>query len=144
LHIGRVALKTLHLYLAIICFIYINRILPVTVFENISLYYILNGATSLNLNPKEATPKLLILYSILTKITTSSNLILGVNTNTIFCLAFTGYLYIGEISYTDKQRSEPLFTATKATYLNIQFSPFRNYFTFCLKQSKTDKNKQGV
>ena len=96
LYISRVALKTLHLYLTAICFIYINRILLVVVFKNISLCYILDRATSFNLNLKEATLKLLILYSILTKITTSSNLILGVNTNTTFYFTFTGYLYIGK------------------------------------------------
>jgi hypothetical protein len=99
---GRVALKTLHLYLTVIHSIYINRILLVVVFENISLCYILNGTTSLNLNLKEATLKLLILYSILAKIVISSNLILKVNTNAAFYFAFTGYLYMGEISYTNK------------------------------------------
>jgi hypothetical protein len=116
---GRVVLKTIHLYLTAIRSIYINYILPVIVFENASLCYILDGATSLNPNLKEATPKLLILYSILAKIATSSNLIPGVNTNTAFCLAFTGYLCIGEISYTDKQWSELSFTTTKATCLDV-------------------------
>ena len=51
---------------------------------------------------------------------------------------------MGEISYTNKQRSEPSFTVTKATCLDIQFSPFGDYFTFRLKWSKTDKDKQGV
>ena len=129
----RVALKTLRLYLIIIRFIYINRILLVIVFKNVSLYYILDGATSLNPNLKEATPKLPILCSIFAKIVTSSNSILGVNTNTTFCLAFAGYLCMGEISYTDKQRFKLLFTATKATHLDIQFSPSRDYFTFHFK-----------
>ena len=124
-----------------IYFIYINRILLVTVFKNASLCYILNGVTSFNFNLKEATLKLLILYSILVKIVTSSNLILGVNTNATFYFTFIGCLCIGEISYTNKQQSKLLFTTTKATYLDIQFSPFRNYFTFHLKQSKTDKDK---
>jgi hypothetical protein len=141
---GRVALKTLHLYLTVICFIYIDRILPVTVFENALLCRILDGAISLNPNLKEAILKLLILYSILAKIITSSNLILGVNTDAAFCLAFAGCLCIGEISYTDKQRSELLFTATKVTHLDIQFSPSRDHLTFYLKWSKTDKDKQGV
>jgi hypothetical protein len=124
--------------------IYINRILLVTVFENILLCYILDGATSLNPNLKEATLKLLILYSILAKIVISSNLIPKVNTNAAFCLAFTGCLYIREISYTNKQWSKPLFIATKATCLNIQFSPSRNHLIFYFKRSKTDKDKQGV
>ena len=127
-----------------ICSIYINYILLVIVFENISLYYILDRVTSLNFNLKEATPKLLILYSILTKIVISSNLILGVNTDAAFCLTFTGCLYMGEISYTNKQRSEPSFTVTKITRLNVQFSPSKDHLTFRLKQSKTDKDKQGV
>jgi hypothetical protein len=141
---GRVALKTLHLYLTTIYSIYINHILPVAVFENISLCYILDGVTSLNPNLKEATPKLLILYSILTKIAISSNLILKVNINATFYLTFTGCLCIGEISYTNKQQSELLFTATKATHLDVQFSPFKNHLTFYFKWSKTDKDKQGV
>ena len=99
---GRVALKTLYLYLAIIRFIYVDRILLIIVFKNASLYYILDRATFFNPNLKEATLKLLILYSILTKIATSSNSILGVNTDAAFCLAFAGYLCMGEISYTDK------------------------------------------
>ena len=85
-----------------ICFIYIDRILPIVVFENVSLCYILDGVTSLNLNLKEVTLKLLILYSILAKIVISSNLILGVNTDAAFYFTFAGYLHIGEISYTDK------------------------------------------
>ena len=103
------------------------------VFENASLRYILDGVTSLNFNLKEATLKLLILYSILAKIVTSSNLILGVNTDAAFYFTFAGCLRMGEISYTDKQRSKPSFAVTKATYLDIQFSPFRDYLTFCLK-----------
>jgi hypothetical protein len=141
LYMGRVALKTIHLYLAAIYFIYINCILLVAVFKNVSLYHILNRATSLNLSPKEAILKLLILYSILTKIIINSNLILGVNTDATFYLTFTGCLCIGEISYTNKQRSKLLFTATKATYLDIQFSPLKDSFIFYFKRSKTDKDK---
>ena len=111
--------KTLRLYLTVIYFIYINRILPVTVFKNALLYYILNRATFFNPNLKEATLKLLILYSILAKIATSSNSILGVNTNAAFCLTFAGCLRMGEIFYTDKQRSEPLFAAIKVACLDV-------------------------
>ena len=100
---GRVALKTLYLYLTAIRLIYINYIFLVAVFKNASLYYILDRVTSLNPILKETTPKLLILYNIFTKIATSSNSILEVNTDAAFCLAFIGYLYIGEISYTNKQ-----------------------------------------
>jgi hypothetical protein len=127
---GRVALKTIYLYLAAIYSIYIDYILPVAVFENASLYYILNRATSLNPSPKEAILKLLILYSIFTKIATNSNLILGVNTDAAFCLTFIGCLCISEISYTNKQQSELLFTIIKATCLDIQFSPLKDYFFF--------------
>jgi hypothetical protein len=102
LHIGRVALKIIYLYLAAIHSIYINYVLPVTVFKNTSLYYILDGATSLNPSLKEATLKLLILYTIFAKIITNSNLILKVNTDAAFCLTFIGCLCISEISYTNK------------------------------------------
>ena len=99
---GRVTLKTLYLYLTAIRFIYIDRILPVIVFKNALLYYILDGVTSFNPNLKEATLKLLILYSILAKIVTSSNLILGVNTDAAFYFTFVECLCMSEISYTDK------------------------------------------
>ena len=141
MYIGRVVLKTLRLYLAAICFIYIDCILLVIIFKNASLYYILNRATSFNPSLKEVTLKLLILYNILAKIATSSNLILEVNTDAAFCFTFAGCLYIGKISYTNKQRSEPSFATTKATRLDIQFSPFKNYLTFYFKRSKTNKNK---
>jgi hypothetical protein len=55
--------------------IYVNYVLLVIVFKNILLRYILDRVISLNPSLKEATLKLLILYSILTKIATSSNLI---------------------------------------------------------------------
>ena len=141
---GRVALKTLYLYFTVIRSIYINHILLVIVFENVLLYHILNRVTFFNPSPKEAILKLLILYNIFTKIVISSNSILGVNTNTAFYLAFIGYLYISEISYTNKQRSELLFIITKVIYLDIQFSPFKDYLTFYLKWSKTNKDKQSV
>jgi hypothetical protein len=99
---GRVALKTIYLYLAAIYFIYINYILPVIVFKNILLYYILDKATSFNPSLKEATLKLLILYTIFTKIVINSNLILKVNTNAAFYFTFIKYLYISKISYTNK------------------------------------------
>ena len=124
-----------------ICSIYVNHIFLVIVFKNALLCYILNGATSLNLSLKEATLKLLILRSILAKIVTSSNLIPKVNTDAAFCLTFAECLRIGEISYTNKQRSKPLFTTTKATRLNIQFSPFKDHLTFHLKWSKINKDK---
>jgi hypothetical protein len=144
LYMGRVVLKTIHLYLTAIYFIYINYILPVTVFENILLCYILDRATSLNPSLKEAILKLLILYTIFTKIITNSNLTLKVNIDTTFCLTFIECLCINKISYTNKQQFKPLFTITKATHLDIQFSPFRDYLTFHFKWSKTDKDKQGV
>jgi hypothetical protein len=143
-YIGRVTLKTIHLYLTVICSIYINYILPVTVFKNALLCYILDGATSLNFSLKEATLKLLILCTIFTKIVTNSNLTLKANTDAAFCLIFIGYLYISKISYTNKQRFKLLFTVTKATCLDVQFSPFKDHLTFYLKRSKTDKDKQGI
>ena len=51
---------------------------------------------------------------------------------------------MGKISYTDKQQSKPSFAATKATHLDVQFSPSGDHLIFCLKQSKTNKDKQDV
>jgi hypothetical protein len=133
LYIGRVALKTIYLYLTTIRFIYTNYIFLVIVFKNILLYYILNRVISLNPSLKEATLKLLILHNILAKIIINSNLILKVNIDAAFYLTFIGYLYIGKISYTNKQQFKLLFTITKATRLDIQFSPTKDHFTFYFK-----------
>jgi hypothetical protein len=67
-----------------------------------SLYYILDGVTSLNLSLKEVTLKLLILYTIFAKIITNSNLTLEINTDTAFYFTFIGCLCISKISYTNK------------------------------------------
>ena len=72
---GRVALKTIRLYLAAIRSIYVNYVLLVIVFKNILLYRILDRVTSFNSSPKEATLKLPILHSIFAKIAIGSNLI---------------------------------------------------------------------
>jgi hypothetical protein len=143
-YMGRVASKTIRSYLAAIRSTHIDRILPVAVFENPSLRRMLDGATSLNPSLKEATQKLPISRSILTKIATGSSSIPGVNTDAAFCLAFAGCLRMGEITYTDKQRSEPSFAATRATRSDIQFSPSGDHLTLRLKRSKTDKDKQGI
>ena len=82
--------------------IYVNYVLLVIVFKNTLLRRILDGVTSLNPSLKEATPKLLILRSILAKIVTNSNSTLEVNIDAAFYLTFVGYLRIGEISYTNK------------------------------------------
>jgi hypothetical protein len=89
---GRVALKTIYLYLTAICSIYINYILPVIVFKNILFCYILDKATSLNLSLKEVVLKLLISCSIFAKIVINGNLILQANIDAAFCLTFIGYL----------------------------------------------------
>jgi hypothetical protein len=102
LYIGRVALKTIRLYLTAIHFIYINCVFPVTVFKNVLLCYILDRVTSYNPSLKEATLKLLILYSILAKIIINSNLILEANTDAAFYLTFIGCLCMSKISYTNK------------------------------------------
>ncbi|KAF1982035.1 hypothetical protein K402DRAFT_317844, partial [Aulographum hederae CBS 113979] len=61
-----------------------------------------------------------------------------------FCLAFAGFLRMGEITYTDKQRSEHSFAATKVTRSDVKISSSGDHMTFRLKRSKADKHKEGV
>ena len=62
---GRVALKTIRLYFAAIRSTYIDYVLPVAVFKNMSLRRILNGATSLNPSLKEFTASSSLAFSAL-------------------------------------------------------------------------------
>ena len=143
-HMGRVASKTLRSYLSAIRSAHVDRVLPVHVFENLSLRRMLDGATSLNPSIKGVAPKLPILRSTLEKIASSSTSIPGVNVDAAFCLAFAGCLRMGEITYSDKQRSEASFTATKATRSDVHFSSSGDHLTFRLKRSKADREKQGI
>jgi len=65
LHIGRVALKTIRLYLAAIRFTYVDYILLVIVFKNALLRHILDRATSLNPSLKEFTASSGLVFSTL-------------------------------------------------------------------------------
>ena len=54
-----------------------------------------------------------------------------------FIIAFTGFLYIGEIIYLNRKAKD--FSTTKALYSTIRIAPNGYLIVFYLKQSKIDK-----
>ena len=57
-------------------------------------------------------------------------------------MAFTGFLYIGEIMYPNKKAKD--FSTTKALYSDIRIAPDGHLMVFYLKRSKIDKTYSGV
>jgi hypothetical protein len=69
----------------------------------------------------------------------------NINSNTVFCLAFTAFLYIGEFIYTIKEAADlTTFIATKLTRSDVYFIEDYNYLILRLKWSKIDTKHKGV
>ena len=60
-----------------------------------------------------------------------------ININTVFIIAFTGFLYIGEIMYLNRKAKD--FSIIKALYSDIRIAPDGHLMVFYLKRSKIDK-----
>ena len=86
--------------------------------------------------------KLLIIKDILNKIVTFSPYKADINVNTVFIIAFAGFLYIGEIMYPNRKAKD--FSTTKALYSNIRITSNGYLIVFYLKQSKIDKTYSSV
>jgi hypothetical protein len=57
-------------------------------------------------------------------------------------MAFTGFLYTGEIIYLNRKVKD--FSTIRALYNNIRIAPNGYLMVFYLKQSKIDKTHSGV
>ena len=60
----------------------------------------------------------------------------------VFIIAFTGFLYIGEIMYPNKKAKD--FSTIKALYSDVRIAPNSHLIVFYLKQSKIDKTYSGI
>jgi len=99
-------------------------------FKDPTVHRLLAGAAAISpLVKKDKQP---ITRDILAQVVTHGLLLLDVNTNAAFTLAFAGFLWIGEIIYTIAElKNRTTFLARKATRRNITFTPSR--ITFRLK-----------
>jgi hypothetical protein len=75
--------------------------------------------------------KLSIIKDILDKIVTSKPYKADANVNIAFIIAFTGFLYIGEIIYPNRKVKD--FSTTRALYNNIRIAPNSYLIVFYLK-----------
>ena len=57
-------------------------------------------------------------------------------------MAFTGFLYIGEIMYPNKKVKD--FSTIRALYIDIRIAPNGYLIVFYLKRSKIDKIYSGA
>jgi hypothetical protein len=98
------------------------------------------GAILLFLSTKKT--KLLIIKDILDKIITLRPYKVDININVVFIMAFTGFLYIGEIMYLNRKVKD--FSTIKVFYSNIRIVLNSYLIVFYLKWSKTDKTYSSV
>jgi hypothetical protein len=87
------------------------------------------GAILLFLSTKKT--KLLIIKDILDKIITFRPYKANINIDTAFIIAFTGFLYIGEIIYLNRKAKN--FSTIRALYSNIRIAPNSYLIVFYFK-----------
>jgi hypothetical protein len=126
---GRIKLKTLFNYIFAIWFYYIDLGLLITAFKDYIIKRALTGAILLFLSTKKT--KLLITKDILDKIITFRPYKVDINIDIVFIIAFTGFLYIGEIIYLNRKVKD--FSTTKALYNDIRIAPNSYLIVFYLK-----------
>ena len=66
------------------------------------------------------------------------------NMSTAFKVAWAGFIRLGEITYTTKERKHASFEHTQLTKSDISFSTDLSYAILRLKRSKTDVHNSGV
>jgi len=86
--------------------------------------------------------KLLIIKDILNKIVTFKPYKVDINIDAVFIMVFTGFLYIGEITYPNRKAKD--FSTIRALYNNIRIAPNSYLIVFYLKWSKIDKTYSSV
>ena len=126
---GRIKLKTLSNYISVIQSCYIDLGHLIAAFKDYTIKRALVGAILLFLFIKKT--KLSIIKDILDKIVTSKPYKADANVNIAFIIAFTGFLYIGEIIYPNRKAKD--FSTIKALYSNIRIAPDGYLIVFYLK-----------
>jgi hypothetical protein len=137
---SRIKLKTLSNYISVIQSYYIDLGHLITAFKDYIIKRALAEAILLFLSTKKT--KLLITKDILDKIITSKFYKADINIDAVFIIAFTGFLYIGEIIYLNKKVKD--FSTIRALYNNIRIAPDGYLIVFYLKWSKIDKTYSSV
>jgi hypothetical protein len=112
----------------------------IAAFKDYTIKRALAGAILLFLSTKKT--KLPITKDILDKIVTFSPYKADINVDTVFTIAFTGFLRIGEITYLNRKAKD--FSTTRALRSDIRIAPNGYLIVFYLKRSKIDKTHSGV
>jgi len=127
--IGRIKPETLSNYISIIRSRYIDLGYLIAAFKDYTIKRALAGA--ILLFPFTKKTKLPIIKDILDKIITSKPYKADINIDTVFIMAFAGFLYIGEITYPNRKAKD--FSTIRALYNNIRITPNGYLIVFYLK-----------
>lgn len=127
--------NTVQSYLSALKSYHIDHNLPSHAFSSPRIDRILSGARFLYPPTKD----------ILRKITSiTPNSIEELNIDTAFKVAWAGFLWMGEFTYTNAEFQTRTFVDTKLTRSDITFSDEDQHAILRLKRSKTDLNHTGV
>jgi hypothetical protein len=138
--IGKIKPETLSNYISVIRSYYIDLGHLIAAFKDYTIKRAL--ARAISLFPSTKKSKLLIIKDILDKIVTFSPCKADININAVFMMAFTGFLYIGEIIYPNRKAKD--FSIIKALYSDVRIAPNSHLIVFYLKWSKIDKTYSGI
>lgn len=139
----QISFKTIRSYLSALRSIHINNNWPPKVFENKRLRRIIQGAA--HIFPHLKKNRFPITKDILQKIIIPRpHSLADLNHNTVFIVAWAGFLRSGEFTYTAQALEDPIFIQTHLTRSNITFEENYQYAILRLKFSKTDYDHTGV
>jgi integrase len=151
-NLGRIKPETIQSYLAALRSHHIDRGLPTTVFESAHIKRLIKGAHNLFSTPKRQ--RYPITKDILERILPSLEVANPVaptpeekdnaNVHAAFCLAFSGFLRVGEITHTARELQSSGAKPKILLRNNINFSANHDTATLLLRRSKTDTTNRGV
>ena len=140
---GQIKPNTVQSYLTALKSYYIDRKLPTTGFTSLCIDCILAGAHFLFPHVKRKC--LSIIKNIFEKITILlSCLLVKVNIDAAFKVAWAGFLCIRKFTYTKRKAQSSTFINTSLTCSDIIFSDGNQHAILRLKKSKTDVHYTGV
>ncbi len=95
--------------------------------------------------PSKKRNRLPVTKNILKEITKEEPFtVTNLNVDTAFNIAWTGFMRLGEITYTATEAKKSIFAETKLPRSDISFEEGDQYATLRLKRSKTDVEHTGV
>jgi integrase len=143
-NMGRIKPDTIQVYLAALRSYHTDRLLNSDVFDSVHIKRLIKGARNV-FPPTPKRPRhpitLAILKGILPSLSDNKD---EANIHAAFCIAFAGFLRMGEFTNTATDLAAPGASPQVLRRSDISFSENYDTATLLLRRSKTDVNNTGV